>query len=190
MTELPMRPMNGVPLELETTRLLLRELREADFPFLLQHYSDKAISKFTLLHFTTIEEVREHFQLYCDPGQKSRVKLGIELKEGRQLIGTVCFLDWCTTHNVAELGYDLKPAFWGHGYMTETLVEFLKYGFDEMRLNRVEATTHVSNIPSQKLLRRVGFLQEGKLRQKYYNGQEYQDELIFSLLREEWINSA
>ncbi len=70
--------------------------------------------------------------------------------------------------------------------MTESLKLFIKYGFEFMNLNRIEATTNINNEKSKKVLNRVGFVQEGILRQKYLFKGKFSDEIIFSMLKEEW----
>ena len=59
-------------------------------------------------------------------------------------------------------------------------------GFALMGLNRVEATTHVENRQSQRVLEKLGFQREGVLRAYYRRGSAYTDQIAFSLLRNEW----
>jgi len=58
-----------------------------------------------------------------------------------------------------------------------------------MRLNRVQAIIDSRNVRSMKLVRRLGFMKEGVLRQRsYFNGQ-FRDDVCFSLLKKEWTKS-
>jgi len=80
----------------------------------------------------------------------------------------------------------LDPVYWGQGIMTETLSAVLKYEFERMNLNRIQATIDSENTRSMKLAQRLGFKKEGVLRQRsYFNGQ-FRDDVCFSLLKEEW----
>lgn len=74
--------------------------------------------------------------------------------------------------------------------MAEALRSVLAWGFKEMALNRVEAQVHEANAPSRALLARLGFSQEGRLRQAGYWGGQHHDLLIFSLLKNEWNHGA
>ena len=174
---------------LKTTRLIIRPLNEKDIDFLFQHYNKKEISRYTLISFNTIGEVKAFLDQYTKKRNMRKFKEGIELRSTHQLIGTVTFLNWSRNDRCAEIGYDLSKEYWGKGYMTEALKVFIRFGFDTMNLNRIEATTNVRNVRSRKVLTRLGFIQEGILRQKYYFRGEFSDEIIFSLLREEWETS-
>lgn len=70
--------------------------------------------------------------------------------------------------------------------MTEALRAMLSYGFEQMRLNRVEALVYVENEASIRLLERLGFLREGILRQYFRRGEEYYDHWLLSLLKADW----
>jgi ribosomal-protein-alanine N-acetyltransferase len=73
--------------------------------------------------------------------------------------------------------------------MTEAVEEILCYGFEELNLNRVEATTDSRNVASVKVLERAGFKQEGLLRERYSYKEGFHDELFFGLLASDWWRS-
>jgi len=101
------------------------------------------------------------------------------------LIGTCGYYDWNKTAQRAEIGYDLDPAYWGQGIMNEALRVVLKHGFEEMRLNRIQAIIDSRNVRSLRLVQRLGFKKEGVFRQRsYFNGQ-FRDDVCFSLLKKE-----
>jgi ribosomal-protein-alanine N-acetyltransferase len=84
------------------------------------------------------------------------------------------------------VGYELAPVAHGQGYMHEALTAALSWGFSAMALNRIEAQVHPNNLRSLKSLRRLGFVEEGRLREGGFWGGQYQDLLQFSLLRADW----
>lgn len=59
--------------------------------------------------------------------------------------------------NYYDLGYRLKKKYWGKGIATETSIISLKYGFENLKLEKICATAHVENIASNKVLKKVGF---------------------------------
>ena len=71
--------------------------------------------------------------------------------------------------------------------MPEALGALLRFGYLEMDLNRIEATTHIENDPSQRVLIKLGFQREGILREYYCQDGQYNDQIQFSLLRKEWL---
>ncbi|MFX1514738.1 MAG: GNAT family N-acetyltransferase [Promethearchaeota archaeon] len=171
---------------LKTTRLIIRPLNEKDIDFLFKHYNQEEITRFTLISFNSVGEVKAFLDQYTAQTDMRKFKEGIELRSIQQLIGTVTFLNWSRNDRCAEIGYDLTKEYWGKGLMTEALEAFIRFGFEVMNLNRIEATTNVKNERSRKVLTRLGFVQEGILRQKYRFRGNYSDEIIFSILREEW----
>jgi ribosomal-protein-alanine N-acetyltransferase len=70
--------------------------------------------------------------------------------------------------------------------MPEALRVLLRYGFRVMGLNRIEATTHIENERSKRVLEKLGFQREGLLREYYCQEGVYNDQTLFSLLRAEW----
>jgi ribosomal-protein-alanine N-acetyltransferase len=73
--------------------------------------------------------------------------------------------------------------------MTEALHAVIRYGFEKMRLNRVQAIIDSENTFSIKLVHRLGFKNEGVLRQRSYFKGQFRDDACFSLLKEEWGES-
>jgi ribosomal-protein-alanine N-acetyltransferase len=84
-----------------------------------------------------------------------------------------------------EIGFELSPVAMGWGYMREALELMLNFGFGSMGLNRIEALCHPDNIRAEKLLKGIGFRQEGLLRQYRHTASGYQDVRMYSLLQGE-----
>ena len=79
----------------------------------------------------------------------------IVLRETGHIIGSIDY-KYVPRDGLTEVGYGLNPAYTGHGYMTEALKAFLKFG-REMGIQRVRADTLPDNVRSQNVLRRSGF---------------------------------
>ena len=62
----------------------------------------------------------------------------------------------------------------------------LKYGFEELGLNRIYLFTEVENVAAQKLFERVGFVREGVIRQDIVSHGTYIDRIAYGFLREDW----
>jgi RimJ/RimL family protein N-acetyltransferase len=90
----------------------------------------------------------------------------------------------------AELGYVLGSRQWGQGFMHEALQALLGHGFAELDLNRVEADIDPRNEASARSLRRLGFAQEGYLRERWIVGGEVSDTALYGLLRQDWARGA
>ena len=182
--------MDNFP-NLQTERLLLRGLTPCDLDFVHQHFADPEIAFY--LHdeepIATREEARAIINFYTDPGVKSYNRWVIVNKLENKPIGTCGFHKWQKRHSRVEVGYDLDKLYWNQGFMTEALIEVLKFGFRNMGVNRIEAFVHPDNLASIKILQKLGFQKEGQLREYYFHGGEFYDSLLFSLLRKEWLST-
>lgn len=104
-----------------------------------------------------------------------------------QIAGFIGFkpLDWPNLR--VEIGYWLAEEFQGRGLMTDAARATVDYAFREWGLNRVEIRCAVENRRSAAIPRRLGFTHEGMLRQAFKVGDEFQDLMLFGMLRSEWM---
>jgi ribosomal-protein-alanine N-acetyltransferase len=79
----------------------------------------------------------------------------------------------------AELGYWLAEPFWGQGIITNAINIVIKIGFEELDINRIFARPFKSNIASQKVLQKTGFILEACLEKTIFKNNVYEDELIY-----------
>ena len=85
------------------------------------------------------------------------------------------------------IGYSIDKNFQGKGYMKEALELFLKYAFEELGLHRVEASTLVDNIKSQKVLERCGFTKLGLNKEYLYINGQWQDHISFYKIKKKTL---
>ncbi len=72
--------------------------------------------------------------------------------------------------------------------MGEALEAIIDYGFKFLNLHRIEALVGKENIPSLRLMEKNNFIREGVLREHYYVAGKFEDSILFSKLREEYLN--
>jgi ribosomal-protein-alanine N-acetyltransferase len=174
---------------METRRLILRALRMEDAEFVLREWGDPMVTYYMRDEepLKTLEQATEMLRPLQTPEKMPHFKWwGIEHKGEACLIGTCGFCKWDRRHHHAEMGYDLWPDYWAQGFMPEALSRLLRYGYEEMALHRIEATTHTENRRSQRVLEKLGFEREGLLREYYFRDGVYNDQILYSLLRREW----
>ena len=82
----------------------------------------------------------------------------------------------------AALGYWIGLPFARHGLMTAAVRAVLPFGFDNLKLHRIEAACLSSNEPSLRLLRRTGFTEEGFARGYLKINGVWQDHVLFAML--------
>jgi len=175
--------------QLETERLILRELTLDDAEFYFRHFNITEIVKGCCFPGPkSLDAAREELELYCiNPfKENSGIRWGIVMKGNNELIGTCGFTHWWKNEHRGEIGYDLNPAYWRQGIMTEALHAILKYGFESMDLNKIQALIDSENVRSQKLVLRLGFKKQSVLPQNSVFEGQPRDEVCFSLMREEW----
>lgn len=175
---------------METKRLVLRALRMDDADFIFKEYGDPQVTYYMRDEepLKSLEQAKEMLSPLQTPEKMPDFKWwGIEYKTKGELIGTCGYRRWDKQHHRAEVGYDLWPTYWGQGIMPEALGALFRFGYLEMGLNRIEATTHMENDRSQRVLINQGFQREGILREYYCQDGQYNDQIQFSLLRKEWL---
>jgi ribosomal-protein-serine acetyltransferase len=97
-------------------------------------------------------------------------------------------IDWA--NRKSEIGYWLGQEFQGEGIMTRCIRTLINYLFESLELNRVEIHTAVENKRSQAIPERLGFFQEGIIRDGEWLYDHYVDMVIYGLLRRDWKDSA
>ena len=107
----------------------------------------------------------------------------IFLPEADRVIGLVGYLG---NPGIPGMGYILHPNYWQRGYMREAVSAALTYGFEKLKLDRVELWINENNLASQRLAQEVGFLRRGRFRQKYWHHQTAHDKIVYGLRAEEW----
>jgi len=183
--------MNGRAFpELATDRLELCEITREHAEWYLEHFSiPEIVVGQGFPPPKDLEAAREELEQYIvglfEKGLGYR--WGVRLKGEKDIIGSVGFYSWDTDNDKAKMGYDLRPAYWGKGFMREALERVLRFGFEDMSLNRVEVTIIETNQRSISLITRMGFVKEGVLRQFSKSEGKYLDEHTFSMLRRDWL---
>lgn len=86
-----------------------------------------------------------------------------------------------------SLGYYLGEEFQGKGIMTKAVAFLLDYLYNDLELNRVEIRAAVTNHKSQAIPKRLGFTEEGVLRQDEKLDSGFSDSVVFSLLKDEYL---
>jgi ribosomal-protein-alanine N-acetyltransferase len=85
-----------------------------------------------------------------------------------------------------EIGFAMIPSERGKGYGTEAIQLMVDHLFLKKNVVRIQVTTDVRNVASQKALEKVGFVKEGIMRKYFYAKGNYRDHFLYSILREEW----
>jgi [ribosomal protein S5]-alanine N-acetyltransferase len=172
---------------IETERLILREATKADADDMLTYLSDPIVVKHMGLEpFQSVEDVFDEIGWYQSiVVEGTGMRWGITLKDAGRVIGSCGFLNRVLKHHRAEVGFELSKDFWGKGIAREALEAVVKYGFQHMDLERIEALIEPANLPSQKLVEKTAFQREGLLRHYEYTCGKFDDLYMYSLLKDD-----
>ncbi len=180
--------MNEFP-TISTERLILsRPTLEDMDDFVLQINSTEDFSKNLFnIPFPYLKENFEQWLPICDEGieKGTSYRFAIREKEAGKLIGLIG-LHIDKTHHKAELGYWLGKDFWGKGYLTETVKAVLKFGFEELNLNKIYATHFLYNPASEKVMKKAGMQFESLQKQEYFHDGRFLDVNRYSILKDDF----
>ena len=109
----------------------------------------------------------------------------ITLRDSGAVIGAIG-LNVTRLHNKAELGYWIGVPYWEHGYCTEAARAVIRYGFQELGLNRILARHMRRNPASGRVMQKLGMRREGLMRQDAEKWGSYEDIVCYGLLRREY----
>ena len=173
---------------LETERLLLRRFSLDDAQDMFRNWaaSEKVTRYMTWQPYTNVEDVRGYIQYVIDCCEKpDHYDWVIEYKELGQVIGSIGVVRLNEDAASCEIGYCLSDSFWGRGIMPEALNEVIRFLFEEVGMNRIQATHDVNNPNSGRVMEKCGMRCEGTLRQAGKNNQGICDTVMRAILKED-----
>jgi len=173
---------------LETKRLRLRKLSMRDAGDVFEYASVPEVAEHVTWEYHRNISDSMHYLRFITEQYRDGIPSpwGIVHKELGKLIGTIGYHVWSLANRFGEVGYALSKDFWNKGYTTEAFSEVIRYGFERMKLERIEATCKLPNTASEKVMLKCGMHFEGILKKKLFAKGEFHDLKIYSLLREDW----
>lgn len=178
-------------LSFSTERLILKGIRLSDAKSMFKYRSDPQIYEFQYWKPQTLQEVEEFISTKISkvpniPG--TWYQLGIYLKETYELIGDIG-IHFIEPENLqVEIGYTLSMDCQGRGYAAEAVGSVINYLFNSLNKHRIIASVDPRNTKSIALLDRIGMRKEAHFRKSVWFNEEWADDIIYAILKEEWIN--
>jgi RimJ/RimL family protein N-acetyltransferase len=175
---------------LKGKRVLLRPVKRADISYFLKWFNDPEVIQYLTLYLPMTEMSEEKFiEELGTTRAKSVVLFVIEVVEGDSTkpIGN-CSLDEVDSKD-HKAGFGMvigEKDYWSKGYGTEAARLIINYGFQQLNLHRISSGAFAFNERSIKLHKKVGFREEGRLREAFFKNGQYHDLVLFGILREEW----
>ena len=173
---------------LTTARLRLRPFAQTDTDAIFALQSNPRVLRYWDAPPWKTRAQAERFIAVCAQIEQegTGARLAIERAADNAFIGWCSLAKWDPVYRSAKLGYCLDDTAWGSGLATEAAGAVLQWAFDALDLNRVQAETDTRNTASGRVLEKLGFVREGRLREDCIVDGEVSDSWVYGLLRRGW----
>ena len=170
--------------------VILRPVKRSDISYFLKWFNDPEVIQYIGMYLPMTEMAEEK---YIDELGTTRARTDaafvIEVIEGASTkpIGNCGLQGINSKDNHATFGIVIgEKDYWSKSYGTEAARLLINYGFQQLNLHRISSSAVAFNERSIKLHRKIGFREEGRLRQRMFKNGQYHDLVQFGILREDW----
>ena len=176
----------GLPM-LSGNRVTLRELRASDAPSLFAMLTTEEVSRFISPPPTTVDGF-ERFIAWTIRQRSAGTYacFAVTLKGSDTAIGIFQLRELDPGFGTAEWGFAIGSPFWGTGVFKEGAELMVHFAFETVGVHRLEARAAVRNGRGNGALRKMGAVQEGVLRKAFLKDGEYLDQVLWTILDEDW----
>ena len=171
--------------ELSSARFLLQQIVPTDQQFIFEGLSHPDVIKHYGVSFHSFESTNTQMQFYDQLLKEGTgIWWKIVRKDSNDRVGAIGFNNYQAQHRKAEIGYWLLSKYWKQGIIQETLPVVLDYLEKEVRVHRIEALIEDGNNASINLMRKIGFVYEGCMRDCEIKNGGYISLHIYSLINQ------
>ncbi len=167
----------------ETERLLIRTLKKDDSDDYFDMMSNPNVMNPIPRAIMSRQESNEHLNNFLNLAhiQSDRKVWAIELKSENTFIGLCAFLK--NNESEDEIGYRFREKYWRKGFGTEVTIGLLKYGFDEMKMERITADVDTKNLNSVKILEK--FM---TIKKEFFNEEDNCIDRRYEVHKNNWLH--
>jgi RimJ/RimL family protein N-acetyltransferase len=172
----------------DKVQLRAREPRDADVIPLYEHSADERSGWMILpprSRMATRKAIEESAEKRPGP-QTLALDLAIARREDDLMVGGINVNEVDQVNGTFSYGVGIGREHKGNGYAAEAVLLVMRFMFDERRFQKCEARVYDYNSASLSLHRKLGFVEEGRLRRHLFLAGEYHDELMFGMTAEEF----
>jgi len=176
----------GLPV-LTGAQVVLRELRASDAPSLFALLTTEEVSRFISPPPTTVEGF-ERFIAWANRQRQagSYACFAVTVEGADTAIGIFQLRELEPGFGTAEWGFAIGSPYWGTGVFQEGARLMIRFAFETVGMHRLEARAAVRNGRGNGALRKIGAIQEGVLRKSFLKNGEYLDQMLWTILDEDW----
>lgn len=148
-----------------TAQLLMRQFTANDLENVFNGLSHPDIIKYYGVNFTSLEATKAQIEWFAELEKNGTgIWWAICSPDDKVFIGAAGLYYINHTHHKGEIGFWMMPEYWGKGIMKEAVPLACAYGFNELKLHRIEALIESGNFNSKKFMEKVQFQYEGTMR--------------------------
>jgi RimJ/RimL family protein N-acetyltransferase len=179
----------GLPM-LAGDKVTLRELRLSDAASLLSMLATEEVARFISPPPTTIEGFERFIAWTHRERAAGNYACFAVVPHGMDsAIGIFQIRQLEPGFATAEWGFAIGSPFWGTGVFSDGAKLVVEFSFDVLHAHRLEARAAVQNGRGNGALRKIGALQEGILRKSFLRNGEYLDQILWTILDEDWTRN-
>ncbi len=169
-------------------KVRLRAFREDDLKNCVVWLNNPAVTRYLLnmRPWSLVEEKAwiDRVMRNEDPATATFV---VETTDG-EYVGNAGFIEIDSRNRCAEAGIVIgRPEEWGRGLGTDAMKALLKHGFEEMNLYRIALRVYTFNERAIRSYQKLGFVEEGRLRQAMFRHGAWHDVILMAILADEYF---
>lgn len=176
-------------MNLETERLILRPWQESDAEELYKYAAHPDVGPMAgwLVH-TSVENSREIIrEVLSMPGIYAVILKETGLPVGSVSITAGTAMGSAMPETEREIGYWIGVPYWGQGLIPEAVRELMRYGFEDLKLNKIWCQCFDGNIKSKRVQEKCGFKYHHTKDNTYYGAQR--TEHCSCITKQEWLST-
>ena len=171
----------------ETVRL--RAIERQDLPLFVAWLNDPEVRQHLLVNIPLSQAQEDGWfdRMLARPLEEQPLGIEVRTPEGWRLVGNCSFFDLDWRNRCCEIGIFIgDKEYWGRGYGTEDMQLIVRYGFEQLNLRRISLTVFEYNQRAVRSYQKIGFQEEGRMRQLVNREGRRWDLIYMGLLRADW----
>lgn len=168
-------------------QVTLRQLRLDDAESLVTMLTTEEVTRFISPPPTTVEGFRRFIRWIHEEQRAGRHCCFAVVPRGTDIaVGLFQVRSLEPGFGTAEWGFVLGSPYWGSGMFVDGARQVVDFAFEVIGVHRLEARAAVRNGRGNGALRKLGAVQEGVLRRSFLRGGEYLDQVLWTIVADEW----
>ena len=166
-------------------KVVLRAMEKTDSDLIIGMFNDPEVEDLVVGWSFPVSRFAQEKWLDAHYGDQKNLRFVIETADGAVGIATLVNIDWKNrraTHGIKIA----NKAYRSRGIGTDTVMAIMRYAFDELGLHRLETTQFDTNIPSTRLYKKCGWVEEGVKREYIFKKGQFRDLTCIGILASEY----